>query len=379
MPSLSSEGATGAVDADLSEEDGLQEEGEDPQEIIKDPFNPEKINIRTHNVLVDHLVSRIEYGEIDLAPDFQRQAGIWTAKNQSRLIESLLLRIPIPVFYVASDENDVWAVVDGIQRMTTIYNYRTGKFPLTRLEYLTFLDGFSYDDLGRQFQRRINETSLIVNIIEPGTPPEVMFNVFLRINTGGLTLNAQEIRHATNPGPVRDYLKELAKSREFLKATCESIKSTRMADRECVLRFLAFYIDQWEQYTKSDLDGYLGHAMQKINKMGFSKRKEYAEDFKKAMQVASDIFEENAFRNVTGGRRRPISRALFETWSVQLARCNPKQIESLVAQRDTIQACFRQLLMEDSEFEGSISYSTGVVKRVHKRFGAIQQLVEGFV
>ena len=116
-------------------------------------------------------------------------------------------------------------------------------------------------------QRRISETQLIFNVIEPGTPPEVMFNVFLRINTGGMTLNGQEIRHALNPGPVREYLKVLAQSGEFTEATSNSIKEIRMADRECVLRFLAFHIEPWEEYAAKGLDGYLGGIMGKINRI----------------------------------------------------------------------------------------------------------------
>ena len=110
------------------EEDGLEIEQEDSSE-IKRPFDPEKIRIRTVPVLVEQLVSRIEHREIDLAPDFQRAAGIWNARRRSRLIESLLLRIPIPVFYVAADQRENWSVVDGLQRISTINDYVTGQFP----------------------------------------------------------------------------------------------------------------------------------------------------------------------------------------------------------------------------------------------------------
>ena len=272
------------------DESGFEIEREDPQEKITEPFDPEQIKIRTSPLLVEQLISRIKHKEIDLAPDFQRQRGIWNDERRSRLIESLLLRIPIPVFYVAADEADTWSVVDGVQRMSTMYDFVTGKFPLKRLEYLTWLDGQQHDELPRPMQRRISETSLIVNVIEPGTPPEVMFNVFLRINTGGMTLNGQEIRHALHPGPIRKYLKELAQSSEFKKATRYSIKESRMADRECVLRFLAFHIAPPEQYTTNDLDGYLGKVMEKINRMSSKERDVLTANFKKAMCAASNIF-----------------------------------------------------------------------------------------
>ena len=97
---------------DISDEpeSGVETEQEDPQDKITDPFDPEQIKIRTVNIVVEQLVSRIGYDEIDLAPDFQRLRGIWNSERKSRLIESLLLRIPIPVFYVAANKSDHWAV-----------------------------------------------------------------------------------------------------------------------------------------------------------------------------------------------------------------------------------------------------------------------------
>lgn len=361
------------------EESDVEEEREDLEEKITTPFNPEQIKIRTAPILVEQLISRIKHEEIDLAPDFQRQADIWNDERKSRLIESLLLRIPLPVFYVAADESEKWSVVDGIQRMTTIYDYVTGKFPLKRLEYLTKLNGCTHDELRRPLQRRISETQLIVNVIESGTSPDVLFNVFRRINTGGMTLNGQEIRHALNPGPVRDYLKELAESDEFKKATADSISPKRMADRECVLRFLAFYITSWEGYSSSDLNGYLVRTMQEINDMSECERNNSAVDFRKAMLAASDIFGENAFRKPSSERRLPINKGIFEAWSVQLAHCLPEQISTLVERRNDVQCRFKKLMTEDGDFLEAISYNTGSPQHVQKRFQAIEQLVKELV
>lgn len=360
------------------QDSGLEAEREDSAE-IKSPFDPEKIKVRTVNVVVDQLVSRIEHGEIDLAPDFQRMAGIWDDRRKSRLIESLLLRIPIPVFYVAADEEETWSVVDGLQRTSTINAYVTNSFCLRQLEYLTKLNKYFYRDLPRPMQRRIRETQLVVNVIEPGTPEEVMFNIFRRINTGGMTLNGQEIRHALHPGPVREYLKDLAEADEFLEATKRSIKAERMADRECVLRFLAFHIEPWEDYAANDLDGYLGMAMRTINKMNRKDRLTLSADFKKAMQAASDIFESDAFRKRydRDDRRRQISKALFEVWSVGFARRSDQEIKTLVRRRRRIIARFISLMNEDQEFDVAISYSTGTPSRVRKRFRAVEELITG--
>lgn len=365
---------------DVGEQTGLEHEDVDPDVEIKHPFDPEKIRVKTVQVVVDQLVSRIEYEEINLTPDFQRAKDIWKPRGKSRLIESLLLRIPLPVFYVASDDEDNWDVVDGIQRMSTIYDYVKAKFPLRDLEYLVDNRGKKFDDLPRPLQRRIKETQLIVNVIEPGTPEEVKFNIFHRINTGGITLNGQEIRHALHKGTVRDYLKKLAETEEFLRATKYSIKSERMSDRECVLRFLAFYIEPWEKYTKSNLDGHLGEAMNKINRMTEEQRDSILKDFKKAMCAAYAIFSENAFRKPSSdGKSKPINKALLEAWSVQLARCSDREIETLVAEYENLNKKFIGLIETDQEFQKAISYSTGDRRRVEKRFSTIQGLIGEFV
>lgn len=364
---------------DAGTESGVEAEREDPEEgATEQPFDPSKIKVRTVNVVVDQIVSRITHGEIDLQPDFQRVRGIWDAQRRSRLIESLLLRIPIPVFYVAADHDEKWAVVDGVQRISTIHGYMAGEFALTRLEYRQEFDGKRYGELPRPMRRRISETQLVVNVIEPGTPPEVMFNIFSRINTGGMTLNGQEIRHALNPGPVREYLKALAESDEFLDATDRSIRPLRMADRECVLRFLAFYIEPWEQYAAGSLDRYLEKMMKTINGMAPTRLDALADDFRKAMRAAARIFGNDAFRKRYHSEdgRYQISLALFETWAVQLARCSPEQIDELVARHVNVRSRFMALLNEDSEFEKAISVSTGTPQRIRKRFTAIRDLVQ---
>lgn len=359
-------------------DDGLDVEVEG-DEIIH-PFDPEKIKIRTKNVLVAQVISRITDDAIDLAPDFQRKAGIWTPRQRSRLIESLLLRIPIPVFYVAADENDRWAVVDGIQRISTIDDFAAGRLPLVKLEYLKRYEDAHYVDLPRPMQRRIEETELVVNIIEPGTPEEVMFNIFHRINSGGTRLNRQEIRHALHPGPVREYLARLAGAPEFLDATNNSINPDRMADRDCVLRFLAFFIEPWEGYASNDLDGYLGSIMKRINAMDACRLAQIEQDFIKAMRAAEGIFGEHAFRKRFGPNHppRPVNRSLFEAWSVGLARRSEAELDRLVPEGVFIMDDFAEL-MNEQQFDRSISYGTSTPAKIKLRFRSIEDLIKRYL
>lgn len=358
---------------------GIEPDIEEPEgEKIDHPFDPEEIRVRTIPIVVEQLVARIRHKEIELQPEFQRLRGIWEVGRKSRLIESILLRIPLPVFYVAADVSENWSVVDGLQRMSTMYDYVSGEFGLVGLEYLAHLRGKKHEDLSRPMQRRIGETQLVVNVIDPGTPGEVMFNIFRRINTGGMMLNGQEIRHALNPGPVREFLKNLAETEEFLNATDRSISKTRMADRDCVLRFLAFYLRHWEEYADNDVDGYLDDAMKRLNLMPEKEREDIALVFRKAMQSAADIFGEQAFRKapLPNGRRVPINKALFGAWSVGLARRSQDDIDRLVRNRAKVEEKFTSLLKDDKEFETAISYATGTPKRVQKQFQAIDKLIE---
>ena len=373
--------ATPPLSMEERSEDGVEVEKEEESLPIEHPFNPEKISIATKSPTIDLIVSRIKENEIDLEPDFQREQ-MWDNVRKSRLIESLLLRIPIPAFYVAADGEDRWRVVDGIQRMSSINGYINNDFLLRKLEYLTDFEGKRYEDLPRAMQRRMRETELVVNVISPSTPVEVMFNIFHRINTGGVPLNPQEIRNALTPQHVRDYLKELAQSDEFLRATERSIRSNRMADRECILRFLAFHMDHWTNYSTSttDLNTYLTNAMKKIGTLKAEARDQLAADFKKAMDAGFRIFGRDTFRRRGyDNARTPVNKALLEIWGVALANCSPEQIEILVSKRDALKEESARLMNDDRDFVNAISYSTGNQKRVEKRFTTVEQLVRSML
>ena len=161
-------------------------------EIVRS-LNPEEVRIRTAHVRVDQISQQIGNGEIYWDSEVQR-AFAWQPEQQSQFIESLLLRIPIPAFYAAADENHSWSVVDGVQRLSSVFNYVTDEFPLNRLEYFIRFNGKRYNDLPRPIQRRIDETQLVLHIVETGTPEDVRLNIWQRINPR--RFDAEE---ATNP------------------------------------------------------------------------------------------------------------------------------------------------------------------------------------
>ena len=356
---------------------GIEAEDTESEGQITEPFDPTLIRVETKPMSLDALIARMREGEIDLIPGFQRKGGIWKEEVQSRLIESILIRIPLPAFYMDATNEDKWLVVDGLQRLTTLKRFVIKKdLKLKGLEFLK-LHGKGFDDLPRNFQRRINETQATVYLIEKGTPPEVKFNIFKRINTGGAPLAAQEIRHALNQGKATTFLEDLANSQEFKRAADYSIRDDRMADRECVLRFLAFSIVPYTDYKAQDFDSFLSERMAEMNKFSDQRLGRLRQQFLRAMRAAFDIFGTHAFRKRYSRQasRLPINKALFEAWSINLDRLNDEQIEYLINRRDAVQESFIKLMNEDRDFENSISLSTGSSRKIEYRFQAIEKLI----
>ena len=355
-----------------------QLENESDSAAIDEPFDPTMIRISTKQPTVDLVVERMRREEIILQPDFQRGADVWPKRTRSRLIESLLLRIPLPVFYMAADSDDNWRVVDGLQRLSTLRDFVLDRnLRLRGLEYLSQFHGCSFDALPRPMQRRITETQLSCHVIEPGTPPAVMYNVFKRINTEGKPLVGQEIRHALNPGPARDFIGELASSDEFLRATDRSINPKRMADRECVLRFLAFRSLGVDKYG-GKLDDFLMSAMRFLSETP-EEHASLGKDFRRAMSLAADIFGREAFRkpNRPGYARwrSPVNKPLFESISVALAEVPEERRAEVGGRKESIVADLARRMQEDAEFLESISVGTQTTRQVMIRFARMRAML----
>lgn len=348
---------------------------------ITRPFDPKNIDIDSKTFALDNIVKRIKYNNINFFSEFQRLPDLWGEEKQSQLIESLLLRLPIPQFYFDATNDSKWEVVDGLQRLSAIRNFILGndkgeKLRLQGLEYLKIYNDKTFDELPHELQRRIEESQIIAYLIKAGTPTEVKFNLFKRINTSGLILKPQEIRHALNQGIGAEFIKELAELNEFKKATDKAIPSKRMEDRDFITRFVAFYVIGYENY-QPDLDTFLNQGMERAAKISEKERIEIKQRFLRSMNSAFDIFNTDAFRkryNLTDARK-PINKALFDTWSVNLAKLSSSDTERLVLRKEDVKVSFINL-MNDKVFEASISRSTGDINSVKNRFEKIKELIQ---
>lgn len=369
---------------DESESAGDDVESEDTgEDAPAKPWDPAKIRVTTKTYSIRHVFDEIVEKTIDLAPDFQREY-VWRERQKTRLVESILLGIPLPSFYFNADEENRAQVVDGVQRLTTIHAFKKGEFELSSdLEYLQPEEGKKFDQLSPALRRRFDQTQIVVHVIEPTTPPEVKYDIFRRINTGGTPLSAQEIRHCMSKPRSRALLRELI-ALEELRAAVPGLRDTRMIARELTLRSVAFYRlgSDLASYAKwNTLDEFLLATTRELDDPAIVPDDELVRirhAFTAGMRNANIVFGEHAFRKwpLGSAKRKPLNRALFESWSVALADLREEQAWDAAVQ---IAAAARDAMTTDTEYAAAISYGTGKPEQVRRRFERARAIVAGAV
>lgn len=367
------------------------EENENQLQKDENPFNPDQIKVNAKQFSIKLITDMIQSGDIDLDPDFQRHF-VWSSYQKSRLIESLLLRIPIPNLYFAEDNEGRLTVVDGLQRLTTIASFVNNEFPLNDLEYLDEgVKGRYYEDKGnkkgidKKYYRWFNMTQLQVNVIDPSSPSKVKYDIFKRINTGGRALNNQEIRNCLSSVKVRTLLKSMVELDEFKSATDGSLKSTRMADREMALRFILFYEAYKKDNTLNTYDGYmessLDRTIEDYKSVTDEKSNIIISRFSNAMKNAEWLFgRKYAFRKIRpkdlaeDASKQLLNKALFEVWSVLLSEISPEEIQKNFKEGYMCDK-FSNLLENDSQLMYYLSYGTNGKTNMMYVFKTIKELI----
>lgn len=366
-------------------EDVEKEQNDEKIQLMKKPFDPTKINIETKTPSLDTLIKRIKNKTIRLNTEtyFQRKDDLWDKGKQSRLIESILIQFPLPAFFFDATDDNEWLVVDGLQRLSSVRNFIVDKtLKLSDLEFLTQLNGLGWNDLTSSLKTAIEETQVVIYKILPGTPTDVKFNIFKRINTGGLVLEPQEIRHTLFQGKPATFIAELAKCHEFLEATGGKIDTSRMLDRDFANRFLCFYLFGYENYgTKEygqDLDSFMSKAMASINHKTDEDIRKIKHDFKKSMILSKEVFEEEAFRKVyyrPYDRRPPINKALFDAIAVQFALLNDEERKMVLQKKVVVKNKIYEELHKKDYFFTSVTSSTGDKSRVSFRHEVVKNII----
>jgi len=379
-------------------------ERDQDEELILEPFDPDSISIDQKLIPMDTLIRRLNQKSIHLSPSFQRNE-VWDDKRRSRLIESIMLKIPLPMFYVSANELGQWEVVDGLQRLSTIRNFIVGnEGAFLRLRDLEFLGSkyngkyfrdFNEDERDIRLVNTIMETEMRFTIINPGTPEAVKRNIFKRINTGGMPLTAHEIRHALYEGKSSALLRRLAESQEFKAAVDSKINDTRMGAQELILRCISFMALGRSDF-KSSMDSWLSNSMRVINCMPELDKKtiskifqsspvptikiksieEIEGRFKLAMIRNKEIFGAHAFRkSLPRSKKSPINKALFESWSNVLSELTESQFVILKSRKSYLIRKY-EIILNDEAFINSIGRSSSQPKDVVDRHTTILGIVQ---
>ncbi|MCF6289165.1 MAG: DUF262 domain-containing protein [Proteobacteria bacterium] len=354
--------------------------GENDDDIIS-PFSTKDIKITNAIILLPSLIKKLEYEEIDLSPDFQRHADLWDINKMSRLIESILLKLPLPVFYFDVSNPDKWVIVDGLQRLSAIKRFFVKQdIKLKNLEFLTDLNGKTYKDLERRLLRTIDDTQFVTYQIEAQTPKKVRYSIFNRINTGGLTLNAQEIRQALNqkgngiePASGVKFLQEVINENIFKDVV--GISNKRMAGQELVLRFMAFKILD-EKFTI--MREFLDAAMEVIDKKPMDELIGLKDRLINVLKFSEEVLGKNHkfSRSITeNSKNKLVNKSLFDVLTVSFDEIRDK--DAFLKNKNSFVGKLKDMLRDEtSDFFESITKGTSGKRAKEIRFQTIRGLIK---
>lgn len=348
---------------DVNEDKEIEIEGLEQSSQSWGNYPLDDLLIRNESRTVHDVIRRIDQGNFVMDPDFQRDF-IWPEDKQSKLIESVIMRIPLPVFYMAEDDDGRMVVVDGLQRLSTFQSFINSKLRL-KLPDRSELNNMRFSELPSKIQNRIEDCNLIFYIIDSKVPEGARLDIFERVN-GGVALTRQQMRNCLFMGPATKFIKEESETEVFLKATGSSLNKKTMRDREFVNRFCAFQLLGVENYH-GDMDDFLARSLRQMNKMKVDKLSDLSNQFRRGLENNFILFGQHAFRKRRSDQenRRSVLNASF--WDVMSTGLSKYDKQRVLTGADKIRDAISSLF-EDDEFNTAITYGPNDAKKVQKRF-----------
>lgn len=338
---------------------------------------------------VESLYGKYKRGRLILQPDFQRHF-VWDTGKSSRLIESALLDIPLPVIYLSEENDGRENVIDGQQRLTAFFSFMDGKFPngkdfkLTGLKVFTDLKKKPFKDLDEELQDKIRYCTIRTITFKKESDFDLKFEIFERLNTGAVSLNDQELRNCIYRGPYNNLLKELAQDQDFMYLLGLKASENRMKDIEFVLRFAAFYHSTYLNY-KPPIRRFLNADMEKYQSIKDKEITELRTAFKNAVSIIKSLLDTHAFKRFYKGNEKDtngfwepkkFNASLYDILMYSFAREDKNKVYQNL---DSIREALIDLMTNDQEFIDSIELSTSSIQAVTKRFDkwrlALQDIV----
>ena len=346
-------------------EDATGKSNPDPDEI---PIKDRRVFTQPYDLVVGSLIDQIKSSTIFLRPlserpGFQRRY-VWSNTLASRLVESILLNVPIPPCYLSQNDDFELDVIDGQQRLYSIYRFIDNQLALSGLEVLKDLNGLRFHKLTPKMQRQLNTHTLRLVAVTNESHPEIKFDVFQRLNTNTVPLNAQELRNCVYRGTLNELLKDVVAYKPWLTILGKRKPDRRMRDEELALRFFAWQLHGIESY-RTPQKHWLSDAAKKGQTYSEDKIEKLRTVWEKAIEVSLVWFTpEECFRRTFVGKPRAINRALFDLTMLSAARTPPKRATAVRAQ---VRRAYKKLLRSD-EFEDLISRAVDHTKRTKRRF-----------
>lgn len=358
---------------------GIETDALDNDESEEEPYDVNSIIINTKSVTAFQVEHWINTDMLDLSPEYQRNL-VWDRNRKSALIESMMLNIPIPAFYLDEREDGVKTVVDGLQRLSTIHGFFSGEFTLSSLQYLHMYNDMGYNQLNSKYRSRLEDTQLTMNILDARCPEDAKFDVFRRVNTGGMPLNAQEVRNALSTRQTRKLLQSMSEDSAFKKATLSRINDVRMGAQELCLRYICIsdHFD-WEAMTLLRFKG-LKKTMDAmvicLNKEDESENERRLKEFHLVMEQSAVVLGKKSFSR----KEEPfkINKSLLTAWAVCLKNLH---LDNTVISNNAIaiRGGYSKLLENDLEFQDALSRSTTQRKSIEYTIMCIRKVIEGNV
>ena len=324
-------------------------------------------------------------GDLVLQPDFQRQF-VWDTTKSSRLIESLLLDLPLPTVYLAEEANGGktrTSVIDGQQRLTACFNFLDGKFGLRKLRVLDDLNGQFFKDLHDDLKGKVKKYPLRTITIRKESDENLKFELFERLNTGAMALNPQELRNCVYRGEYNSLVRSLSGDPDFRFLLGISRPEKRMRDVELVLRFAAFFHATYLRY-QSPMKRFMNDDMQRFQNITKSDAEALREKFKDSVQLVRSLLGEHSFRRFTHGEEgspdgyweNKVNLSLFDVLMGGFVEYPKSQVMSHL---DAVREAYLDLLSSDAAFIDAIELSTSSVKMVRTRFEIWRKALEGIL
>lgn len=330
-----------------------------------------KVVTQAYDLSIQTLLEQWENRILEL-PEIQR-GYVWDDGRASRLVESLLLNIPIPVVYFAENDDAKWEIIDGHQRIKSVVRFVKNEYSLTSLMVLGDLKGQRFFQLPPREQRYLLTRSMRAVVLSPDSHPKIKFEVFERLNTGSLALNAQELRNSLYRGEFNRLLHELAENADLRLVLGTKEPRKRMVDEELILRFFALR-DGIARYQPS-LKLFLNEYMKRMKDVPEAELEDLRRIFTSTIRLVRQILGLGAFRLTDAGGtpvERTVNRALFDAHMLAFSWVSS---ENPIQQRNQILTALARLYA-DTEFLDSIRRATGNRARTITRVGGVATALE---